>query len=1057
MTDLNSIAEQNARMRARADYFRWLNKYYGSAELAEMSDEPEPVNLRQIFVPMRVGVKDLAETDMAQPNEIAHKETPDNLPGVDAFDLIGKQPFVCLSGLPGSGKTTLTKALIGELCGNFPSRLRSRLEGQRGIAPIPIILREIPGIDRIKSLGELMEAWWQNLERKTLQGDSLDIARLRYSFSSDGDNFPRLLLFDGIDETGGPDVRQTIVDIAINAHQQGNCRVLVTGRPNGFADLKLPRVVINADDSGLLVHHSFRDDDLVHAVASCLHHLLPLAWPQIQNFIDRWYRLRPEWEIKRQDGADHFLAALQDSNRPYLLALARRPIFLTLMALVHCTRNEMPHGRADLYEAIVDLYLNRQERHRQLKYGTKGNELKVWPAQEKRRVLGRIAFESQTRGSDLQDDGDDTDRRRILWPHSELLEFIETYLRERAGSGGIAPEEAGELLDYYLHPAGLLISPKDGDICFAHLSFQEYLCAEDIQRRLSGRKFVQVFQEDLVERLNRPGWDEVGLLLLAIHKNRSEDGHLELLSLLRPQQNVEASLLVRGLAGKELALTPSQRQAWLSVLVACCLLHPDDRLASHLVDCPELEKPGLALLIELLKPIASGDGTTAAESQWKLLRQQGEDNFFPWTEQYGSMLACWLNADWSEEETDNARFHSFLMVLVGSHWGYQKNDELYPVSSSELELVLIDALRNNIQLWCREQYEKFQGLAVLTKAGLLLQVLLPNRGPLWRKVLEQMPVDAWLLQGEVFNSFPTNLCTYPMVLLSLYPEEELPARTRLALGLYQVICLIELFPLKILWDLRRQVQSQLQSQSEVDFWEWMWSWSRSLSLWQKLAGQSGHSPISLWLKNSPSLRRALSRSTAFSRPQSLPVSLSLTLWQSVSINDNLRHILEECLKRLSSMDAEQVSEDFIPALESFGYRYATNDWFSEQAEQPELMRRRGLHPAEPLPRALGLFDPRGMPLERQRRDCWLKLQAWLQSDDEVLAFFFPEGLSADEEAVLRSDLEILKTQPWSPHAFVADALDNWPEHQAQRDFSFAAAQEEMVAACRAFLAATENE
>ncbi|MGH9799413.1 MAG: NACHT domain-containing protein, partial [Blastocatellia bacterium] len=411
MTDFNSRAEQNARMRARADYFRWLNKYYGSTELTEMSDEPEPVSLRQIFVPMRIGTKNLDEAGMAKPAEVRNKESKDRLPGQDAFELIAKQPFVCLSGLPGSGKTTLTKALVGELCSNHPSSLRAALFARRGIAPIPVILREIQGIARIRDFDGLMQAWWQNLQKRSEQGDPLDIERLKQSFSRQGENFPLLILFDGIDETGGPDVRTKIIEMAAHAYNAFGCRVLVTGRPNGFQDLSLDESTYfkNTDNMGnintlksvalgiSLVDIGFHSTTIV---LDCVYYLLPLTWPQIEQFIGRWYRLRPEWEIKRIEGTQHFLEALQDANRPHLLTLARRPIFLTLMALVHCTRNEMPHGRADLYEAIVDLYLNRQERHRQLKYAVKGHSLKVWPTLEKRRVLARIAYASQVRGSD---------------------------------------------------------------------------------------------------------------------------------------------------------------------------------------------------------------------------------------------------------------------------------------------------------------------------------------------------------------------------------------------------------------------------------------------------------------------------------------------------------------------------------------------------------------------------------------------------------------------------------------------------------------------------------
>jgi hypothetical protein len=153
----------------------------------------------------------------------------------------------------------------------------------------------------------------------------------------------------------------------------------------------------------------------------------------------------------------------------------------------------------------------------------------------------------------------------------------------------------------------------------------------------------------------------------------------------------------------------------------------------------------------------------------------------------------------------------------------------------------------------------------------------------------------------------------------------------------------------------------------------------------------------------------------------------------------------------SMRNAEDPLEAFLNDLKSFSCRYAAYDWFTKQAEQPDLMIRRGLKPAEPLPRTLGLFDERGMPLEQQQRQCWLKLQTWLQRDDEMLEFFFPEGLNVEEEAMLRADLEMLKKQPWSPQALVASVLNDWPENQPQRDFSFATAQDEILAACQAFL------
>jgi len=1056
MTDPNSIAEQNARMRARADYFRWLLKYHGSVTLAEMSDEPEPVNLRQIFVPMRVGANEMDESQMTKSTEVAKQETEAKLPGRDVFDLVAEQSLVFIAGLPGSGKTTLTKALIGELCSSHPSPLRSRLTEKRGIAPIPITLRDINNWENIDSLDDLMDVWWRNLQIQSEQGDTLDIQRLRDSFSAEGEAFPLLLLLDGIDESGGPDIRRKLLKIAEEANLKGY-RIVITGRPNGFEGLQVPKL----PSWPKVDRFSNRQISLFPHHTETLYYLLPLAWPQINAFIERWYRLRPEWEIKRKDGSAHFLLALQDPNRPHLLPLARRPIFLTLMALVHCTRNEMPHGRADLYESIVDLYLNRQERHRQLKYGTKGQALKAWPALQKRRVLARIAYQSQKLGAEQKEARSSPDQRNIVWQQADLLAFIETFLQKRAGDG-IAPEDSSELLQFYLHPAGLLISPREGEISFAHLSFQEYLCADDIQRRLTGAKYVNVFREDLINQLNKPGWDEVAMLLLSVHKNRSESGHFELLALLDLQQKEQARFFVLSVCSKELSMTLSQQRALLPAMIAACLLFPNENFGKWLRNCSDLAEFGLALVIELLIHIAE------PEKLWHLLRETMRSEIVYPEFSFPSVLA-WV--DFAQNKVDSpcaVHLESLILLILSTGWGLSGNDPKLVVSKALSER-LIQALSSKL-VWQRgtndppsrragyridssfpyyfpewEQLALMQAkemtspnVAVFTGAGWAANSLIPDDGPFWRYMLSLMTPDAWLLQGELLVKDVGTICAQPWVLLTLNPKQILPVRTRIALGLYQTIVLMEYFPLYGVKQKRAELLSRL------------------LLLLPVLC--SSTAPETLLSQDfSMSRSRQLSQSKRLSgsrRRFRTPVFLNESLSNLLSKSPNISPTLEEKLSLCEVSTRENLTlESFNRSLELFLYRYASRDWFLEQAEESDLMRRRGLRPGEPLPRELGLFDERGMPLPQQDRRNWLKLQTWLQDDDAMLKFWFPEGLSAADEQQIREDLAIVKQQPWCPQAFIKAALDEWPKDKPFWDFRFETAEQEMLAACEAILAA----
>ncbi len=136
----------------------------------------------------------------------------------------------------------------------------------------------------------------------------------------------------------------------------------------------------------------------------------------------------------------------------------------------------------------------------------------------------------------------------------------------------------------------------------------------------------------------------------------------------------------------------------------------------------------------------------------------------------------------------------------------------------------------------------------------------------------------------------------------------------------------------------------------------------------------------------------------------------------------------------------------VQPLYQLGLRFAAFDTFDQQAEDPDLSHRRGLRPGEPLPAELGLFDDAGRPHRIQKRSAFVALRRWLDDDDAILGFVFPEDLGDDLRARFVEQLAVLRSQPWAPGRFVDAVLADWPEDQSEMDVSFAAGERRLLAA-----------
>nr|VFK52300.1 MAG: hypothetical protein BECKTUN1418F_GA0071002_10077 [Candidatus Kentron sp. TUN]VFK52724.1 MAG: hypothetical protein BECKTUN1418E_GA0071001_10097 [Candidatus Kentron sp. TUN] len=795
MTELRSILERNNRASARGFYVRWLAQRFGKIDFLQTKEGEDKIYLSNIYIPVRLGETDRRDEDM--------EDTQIRDP--DAREVIAENTFVAISGRPGSGKTTLVHALIYQLCSGSETPFRRQLVGNTGILPVPLILRDYQDqLPSLRHFDDLLELWWQRASEEAKdKGFNLDRERLHYSVVPEGDGMPMLVFFDGVDEVGGVTPRANVLAMACEAVTRGH-RVVLTGRPSGFQGLELADIP-GCGEAGrvpftLGVSKLDGGDTLGGRPSTkyILLHIQPFTRSQIGEFLERFYRLRDEWKRTREQSIAEFNAALD--QRDYLLVLARRPIFLTLMALVHANDRRMPHGRADLYRRIIDLYLIRQTHERRLQYTLHDKPMPHWDAREVRRALGFIAWRSQQRGAEVEE-SDDRDKRQVVWSRAELEKEMAGLLAGNAPDPRrfreLKAEDTEDLLRYYLHPAGLLVEPAEGRIQFAHLSFQEYLCAEYLQGRAiarGSRRFLEETRLLLLDRLASPGWDEIGILFLTVHATQGAQtqgtAHLEVLAELDLAKVAEAKLLVAALTGRELDFEEEERIRWLPLALAAALLHPRAGLAREFPHVAAWRGLGLEMIIELLQsddPWRVLQGRLVAEPPGGRVPDEWADWGLRDTEEKPCAAAQgWRNppADdvtWDVDDEfgeEDARASSLLITIADAGWGLGGNEDQDPLRANmdgRLEGALVDWLRRRADLHLYHLDDSAEEpLPTPTFTGLALDILTPAKGELWREALGRVPPDAWLLQGESWEDFWWDIFSQPMVLLALYPQAPPP-------------------------------------------------------------------------------------------------------------------------------------------------------------------------------------------------------------------------------------------------------------------------------------------
>jgi hypothetical protein len=182
---------------------------------------------------------------------------------------------------------------------------------------------------------------------------------------------------------------------------------------------------------------------------------------QIASFSSRWFLAQNE-----PKKSIAFMEKLKD-NAP-VLELASNPLLLTLLCLVFQDRNDFNGTRGDLYKQGLDILLYRWDARRDIE--------RDFPIGITKAVLepllSEVAYTRFIKGE-------------YFFDQESLEEQIGVFLRKRATAQTPEIPDLTQILHCIEANIGLLVTRAVNIYSFSHLTFQEYLTAQQVVRKPS--------------------------------------------------------------------------------------------------------------------------------------------------------------------------------------------------------------------------------------------------------------------------------------------------------------------------------------------------------------------------------------------------------------------------------------------------------------------------------------------------------------------------------------------------------------------------------------------
>lgn len=537
-------------------------KYDPSRYLAWLDGETQKIHIRGLKVPK--AMEGQREAPLLEAYSMDKLYAPLHTQGVKGGKPVRLEVAVTenrrlvIQGDAGSGKSTFLRYLAGQYCqkkSKFPvliqiARLDQFIDVKRKHPDYPQDV-ETPGwlALYLEHVASVAGRDWGHLDR--------------HFFAAKLKDKDTVVLLDGLDEAANTKRREHMARLFENAQTGSQCHWVVTTRPNAYEG-----------KSTLLDFASVS--------------ILELEPEQIESFLREWTLCLHD---NNQDAADEELRKLQKSLKespPRIRRMARNPLMLSALAVVHYNDGKLPQQRAALYECILGWLASTRDEKRK-------EQNRVSP-ERMLELCGYLAYTMQHHKQRYETRLGRGAAQEILLTKDPSLD-AEAFLAAEEEDSGILTSE-GHSVKFY------------------HRSYQEYLAARYVGKQRSTARWT------LVERhLARGEWRETLVLLAGYLHGAAEDYLHEFFEQLVEYglaQKLEMRARVVGLMGAMLADLESTRYKLSDAAVpGYAELREDVMAIFELGGLPKLEVKERAQIADAL-----------AQGHDSRLRLPGQDDYF---------------------------------------------------------------------------------------------------------------------------------------------------------------------------------------------------------------------------------------------------------------------------------------------------------------------------------------------------------------------------------------------------------------------------------------------